>query len=585
MKLLRLKLNVSFRSLQAGFELHFLREWDLSDNTDATNREFAPYVLAGPNGSGKSNVLEVLAAIFYHIECQYLDYRPEAFDSSFYEAYAHPDAFELEYLIPTPERFKESAVDLNAHIKIAKTKNNGAQLFWLNHPEFGEEKPLSRIDAVEILPEFVLGYSSGENEILSLPFFKMRFIQLDEYLDKLKQDLPYAGRPESRQIYLDNAFSQGILLCNLLFEDDVTLAPFKQDVGIGALQEFRIILKKRIEITADQADLYPDDFLIVEETDTEAKRYFLPILKKFESDPDHDAETPFELVINRLRRCATSYFHDDETDCLYLDYWVNDATRKAFKNNFESAIDLFQSFRILLTLNLYSVSDSLKRDLYGSDSVYVNETIPVLPSDERIMRFKFVKFNKTDVPTPVMLKDLSDGEHQFLHSLGLCLLFKNSNSLFLLDEPETHFNPDWRSKFISRLRDCFKNTQDGVEREMLITTHTPFLISDSKPEQVLVFTKENGVVEVKRPEYNTLGASINKITLNTFRKKETIGGYAQQQMDALKDRFDQVKSSDSNDAKQALIDEINDQLGDSVEKMLLIKAILDSMANTEGKQD
>ena len=72
MKLLRLKINEPFRCLQAGFELHFLRDWDKSSAGD-----FAPYILAGPNGSGKSNVLEVLAAIFYQLECQYLTYRPD----------------------------------------------------------------------------------------------------------------------------------------------------------------------------------------------------------------------------------------------------------------------------------------------------------------------------------------------------------------------------------------------------------------------------------------------------------------------------------------------------------------------------
>ncbi|MDO9047891.1 MAG: restriction system-associated AAA family ATPase [Methylobacter sp.] len=579
MKLLRLKLNEPFRSLQAGFELHFLREWDRSENSGVTDREFAPYILAGPNGSGKSNVLEVLAAIFYHIECQHLTYRPEtfAFDEDtnpkgFNEECAQPNAFELEYLLPTPDRLQEGGTDLTAHIKIVKTPDSGAQMFWLNHPELGEGKLLSRLDAWEMLPDFVLAYSSGENEILSLPFFKMRFIQLDEYLDTLKQDLPYAGSPESRQIYLDNAFSQAILLCNLLFEDDETLAPFKQDVGIGTLQEFRIILKKRIEISAEQANLYPEDFLIVEETETEVKSYFLPILKKFESEPD--TALTFEPVINRLRRCATSYFQDDETGCLYLDYLVNDATKEAFKNNFESAIDLFQSFRILLTLNLYSVSDSLKKDLYRSNSLYANETIPTLPSDERIMRFKFVKFTKSDVPDAVMLKDLSDGEHQFLHSLGLCLLFKNSNSLFLLDEPETHFNPDWRSKFISRLRDCFKPMdskldEKNVQREMLITTHTPFLISDSKPEQVLVFSKEDSVVDVKRPDYNTLGASVDQITMLTFNKSSTIGGYAEDKLHEMQRRFE------AGEDKNALIKEINKQLGDSVEKMLMIRTILD----------
>ncbi|MCL1446541.1 AAA family ATPase, partial [Klebsiella quasipneumoniae] len=75
------------------------------------------------------------------------------------------------------------------------------------------------------------------------------------------------------------------------------------------------------------------------------------------------------------------------------------------------------------------------------------------------MRFKFVRFTKQGVEEPMMLKELSDGEHQLLHSLGLCLLFRETNSLFLLDEPETHFNPHWRASFITRMRQCLCNTE------------------------------------------------------------------------------------------------------------------------------
>ena len=586
MKLLRLKLNESYRSLQAGFELHFFEEWERNDSEplDISVLKFAPFILAGPNGSGKSNVLEVLAAIFYHLECQFLDYRPEifAFDaalnpSGFQEEIATPNAFELEYLIAMPELLQEGGASLTAHIKISKSAENGAQLFCLDNPQFDADKPLSRIDAREMLPEFIMGYSSGENEILSLPFFKMRFIQFDEYRDSLKNNYAYAGKSEARLTYLDNAFSQAILLSNFLFQDDASLKPFQEEVGIESLQQFRIILKNRIEVSAEEANDYPKDLVIVETDEFEKSRYFIPLLHQLFAE--EKKENTFEPVINRLKRCATCFYHDLEAGTLYLDYWVNKATKAAFKANFSSAIDLFQSFQILLTLNLYSVSDVLKSELYGSDSLYVNETVPVLPSDERIMRFKFVKFKKSNIPQAVMLKDLSDGEHQFLHSLGLCLLYKDTNSLFLLDEPETHFNPDWRSKFISRLRDCFNQANKKSQREILITTHTPFLISDSKPEHVLVFKKEQSDVKVTRPDYNTLGASINKITLKTFAKRETIGGYAHAKMDAFKQRFDSEKGSDAD--KQNLIDEINQQLGDSVEKVLLIKTILDSMDKSE----
>jgi len=68
-----------------------------------------------------------------------------------------------------------------------------------------------------------------------------------------------------------------------------------------------------------------------------------------------------------------------------------------------------------------------------------------------------------------------------------------------------------------------------------------------------------------------LGASINKITMATFGKRETIGGYAQAMMEDLRRRFE------NGEEREQLIDEINRKLGDSVEKVLLIKTILDSM--------
>jgi len=205
--------------------------------------------------------------------------------------------------------------------------------------------------------------------------------------------------------------------------------------------------------------------------------------------------------------------------------------------------------------------------------------VPTLASDERIMRFKFVEFTKAGIEEPVMLKNLSDGEHQLLHTLGLCILFKDTNSLFLLDEPETHFNPQWRANFISRLRQSFSDKdRESHNQEILITTHTPFLISDSTPDKVLVFNKdkETGEVAVSNPEYNTLGASINKITMATFDKRETIGGLAQSLLNDFKTSSEKQETD-----KTQLIKDINNKLGDSVEKVLLIKTILDGMESND----
>ncbi len=632
MKLLRLKITdpKGFRSLPCGFEHHFRSEWSLQEE-QANNEGFAPFVCAGPNGSGKSNLLEVLGAIFYHMECLYLENLPESFafdkeqnPKGFQGSKANPDGFELEYLIKPNDAFKVKGFGDWARVCIKKTPGQAPAWWLLNHEDSEQptELTLGRTYARQLLPDFVLGYSSGENEILSLPFFKMRFIQLDEYWNALNQQLPYSGYPETRMAYLDNSFSQAILLCNLLFQDDTTLQPFREDVGIEALKEFRIILRRSISISAEQLSSFDlldenqqderrnriraearkggrSDSEIASQIDDLVNRDIIRSNPALSEDSEIGSSTKYRLnllqlleggeessrMISALKRCATLSYEDDSNDTVILDYWVNEATKQAFRENFSNdPLSLFQAFQVLLTLNLYTVSEPLKADLYQSSSHYVSETIPTLASDQRIMRFKNFYFTKQGVEQPMLLKELSDGEHQLLHSLGLCLLFRNTNSLFLLDEPETHFNPDWRANFISRLRQCFTPTKEEEKKsdkevyshEMLITTHTPFLISDSKPDKVLVFNKDKTTREVSiaHPEYNTLGASINKITMNTFGKRETIGAYAQSILDDLRRRFEQGYEDN-----ETLITDIHQQLGDSVEKLLLIKAILANEEN------
>lgn len=619
MKLLRLKITdpKGFRSLPFGFEHHFRTELSLQDELAQAN-DFAPFVCAGPNGSGKSNLLEALAAIFFQLEVLRVrrSFLPEALQDEAPDV--SPVAFELDYLIRVPAEYRSPDSPPWAKVGVWKKAGESVRIQWENQGDFSTDvyQAFKGGHADILLPQYVLGYSSGENEILSLPFFKMRFVQFDEYLNALTQQLSYPGHPETRLAYLDSGFSQAILLCNLLFQDEATLQPFREDVGIEALREFRIILRHRIPIDAVQLEAFDladedqkrerrnriqaeartrglteseisqsvDEWVrreivkgnpALSETDEPGStRYRLNLLQLLEGDEKSS------LVVSALKRCATLSYIDDASDALVLDYWVNEATRQAFRENFDgSALVLFQAFQVLLTLNLYCVSETLKTDLYTSTSHYVSETVPTLASDQRIMRFKFVRFTKQGVAEPMMLKELSDGEHQLLHSLGLCLLFRDTNSLFLLDEPETHFNPDWRANFISRLRQCLPGNGEFAQ-EMLITTHTPFLISDSKPDKVLVFAKDksSGAVSISHPPYNTLGASINKITMSTFGKRETIGGHAQALLDALRARFEQ-----GTEDKETLITEIHQQLGDSVEKVLLIKAILDADRPSNGE--
>ncbi|MFO0903728.1 MAG: restriction system-associated AAA family ATPase [Pirellulales bacterium] len=599
MKLIRLKLDVPFRSLPAGFEIEFLRAWDFDRCF-----EFHPYCFAGRNGSGKSNVLEALAAIFYHIECINLEYRPAGFEyeeqtnpKGFRAEVCTPDAFELEYFVPVSflTRIAPHADGRTAtcRIRIVKQAGMKPEVLWLNPDEVARDgySELVRHEVKSVLPRFVLGYSSGHNEILSLPFFKMRFIHFDEYRFKLMLG-DHFSRPEGRLVYLDEQFSQAILICHFLFPSDPVIRVFEDKIGLKGIQRFRIIIRRyhRLQRASEYLKTLTKDDL------KDPSKTTIELTSKLSGHYDENNALQPGLI-DRLIKCSTAHhedysaYSDDESYDLYLDYWVDHETKKAFQYYFgeasgespevdkaKSALNLFQAFQTLLTLNHYSVDEETKSELYQSGSLYVNETISTPASHERITRFKEGELIKDGVKEPLYVKALSDGEHQFLHTIGLCLLYRHESALFLLDEPETHLNPDWRASYISTLRAALEAdaATKNVMREVLLTSHSPFIISDCRKDNVLVFTKnpETQVVTWQRPDFETFGASANAITIKVFNRKETIGNYALSKLDRLRQRLNNGESPDQ------LIDEAGQELGDSVEKVLFINQALNKK---EGK--
>jgi restriction system-associated AAA family ATPase len=564
MKVIRLKIFDSFRSLPANFEIRFLQK----QNEDQLF-QFRPYCLVGRNGSGKSNILEALASIFYHLECMSLTNLPTSFvydeednPTGFSSENATIDAYELEYYFPlkwddvnapssqlSALTFKNST----AHILVKKEKRKTPIITWINRNKFedGKNPILTGLEVKKFFPDYVLGYSSGENEILSLPFFKMRFINYDEYEQALQKQLPYA-QPEGRLIYFDNSFSQAVFLSNYLIQDSKVLEPIYKTLGIKGILQFRIII--RLNEIKEFIEPFEFGFDSMNSNIQDGERKKVELTSKL-SD-----------LIQVLKNCSTCW--DNEEDVLTLDYCIDDEIRRAFKINFDgNPIKLFQSFQILLTLNLFEVSMELKKELYESNSLYVNETVPILASDRRITRFKNLEIETGEKSNEIYNKSLSDGEHQFLHSMGICLLFKNSNSLFLLDEPETHFNPDWRSLFISTLRDCLEQEQEKYLSDIIITSHSPFIVSDCFQDNVIVFEKaksKKGNLKISRPDFNTFGASVNLLTHKIFHKEETISEIANKRLkDVLKD-FKANKINVQEAIKRA------NQLGDSIEKLIII---------------
>jgi len=96
-------------------------------------------------------------------------------------------------------------------------------------------------------------------------------------------------------------------------------------------------------------------------------------------------------------------------------------------------------------------------------------------------------------------RELSEGEQQLLVVLGLLRFTGDADSLFLLDEPDTHLNPIWAVKYLSFLRDFVPN-QDSSH--IIMATHNPLAIAELEKGQVQVMwrSEEDFRVHCKVPD-------------------------------------------------------------------------------------
>ncbi|MDH1341107.1 AAA family ATPase [Ectopseudomonas oleovorans] len=96
-----------------------------------------------------------------------------------------------------------------------------------------------------------------------------------------------------------------------------------------------------------------------------------------------------------------------------------------------------------------------------------------------------VKLKKND--GSVVFRELSEGEQQLLTVLGLLHFTAEDESLFLLDEPDTHLNPRWSVDYISYLKQFIAS---GIQQEetshILLTTHNPLALAELEREQVQI---------------------------------------------------------------------------------------------------
>jgi predicted ATPase len=144
-------------------------------------------------------------------------------------------------------------------------------------------------------------------------------------------------------------------------------------------------------------------------------------------------------------------------------------------------------------------------------------------------------------------RELSEGEQQLLTVVGLLRFTKETEALFLLDEPDTHLNPSWGMKYLEILKDI---AEPGSDSQVLMATHDPLVLAGLKRNEVIVMERNarTGKVEAFRPDVDPQGLGVVGILRSSmFGLRSTLDLPTQAKLDR---RFDLVARGESRSAEE-----------------------------------
>lgn len=134
------------------------------------------------------------------------------------------------------------------------------------------------------------------------------------------------------------------------------------------------------------------------------------------------------------------------------------------------------------------------------------------------------------------LQESSSGEYHFFSSIVGLMATVKINSLVFIDEPEVSLHPNWQMKYLSFIRELFRNKEYATSH-IVIATHSHFIISDLKQEssKIIGLKRNKESIEIIRfPRHlNTFGWSAEDILYNVFNVRSSLNYYLEADLTEL----------------------------------------------------
>lgn len=109
--------------------------------------------------------------------------------------------------------------------------------------------------------------------------------------------------------------------------------------------------------------------------------------------------------------------------------------------------------------------------------------------------------------------ELSEGEQQLLTVIGLLLITGKSNTLYLLDEPDTHLNPQWQRDYTYLLK---KFDVQNDNSQIIVSTHSPLIVQSAEEADMFLFKKKGNEIKIDKNQFKIHNWRIDQVLVSEY---------------------------------------------------------------------
>lgn len=289
-------------------------------------------------------------------------------------------------------------------------------------------RQLSQVEGVRCLPNYVFGYYSGPSHRMEEHF--------EKHQKRFYQDL-LAGKDQPLRplFYARPIHSQFVLLSFFLKQEEETKQFLQENLRIEGMDSVLFVMMEPPWHSREGDERFWKARGTVSQ--------FLDRLYGLALAP-----------MRRKWRVNTGFGKPTAREHLFL-YLKNVAALRGLAEHYPTQQDFFKAL----------------------ESTYISELI-------REVR---IRVNTRNANGALTFRELSEGEQQLLMVLGLLRFTKEDESLFLLDEPDTHLNPAWSLRYLE-----FLGQVAGAQgnSHIIMATHDPLVIAGLTRSQVQIMQRD-----------------------------------------------------------------------------------------------